>query len=160
MFYVYTLVKTCLLRIIPRPAVVQGHTRVTIYATGHRFNYHSRKLNVYYLIFSLWCSGKAWRWVPQLTMQYLHISTEGGEQTVFILGYSATCKIQRKANRKRRGQRKILDFQTKRKYYIFDFITLSRWSFRFNRLYLRCRVTSDTYNVSCVILNIYLFSRK
>ena len=60
---------------------------VTVKSTGCGFDSHSRKWNIYlYFHFSLWCRGKARRWVPPLNTQCLQNLAESGERSVFTLG--------------------------------------------------------------------------
>ena len=44
------------------------------------------KIFIYIFISSLWCKGKAWRWVSPLNMQCLQNSAKSGERSVLTLG--------------------------------------------------------------------------
>ena len=80
-----------------------GEQRVTVKSTGCGFDPHSMRWIIYlhlcFFISSLWCWGKARRWVPLLNTQCLQNLVESGELNILTLGSLwLPCGIQREAD--------------------------------------------------------------
>ena len=66
-----------------------GSQSVTVNSTGCGFDPHSKNeifIYIYIIISSLWCRGKARRWVPPLNTQHLQNLAKSGQRKVLTLG--------------------------------------------------------------------------